>query len=153
MRASSSVAAARPATRLSGAIKIVWRSSMSANPRRSRLSAIKKSTKLQYALADRAAQFGWLREQIVVIDDDLGRSGAGVEARSGLRRLIAEVGLGHVGLVFGLEMSRIGPSYADWYRLIDLCGLSDTLIADADGVYDPAHYNDRLLLGLNRTVT
>ena len=126
---------------------------MSANPRRSRLSAIRESTKLQYALADRAAQFGWLREQIVVIDDDLGRSGASVEGRLGFQRLVAEVGLGKVGLVLGVEMSRLARSCRDWHQLLEICALFDTLIADADGVYDPANYNDRLLLGLNRTVT
>jgi DNA invertase Pin-like site-specific DNA recombinase len=112
-----------------------------------------ESTRLQYALADRAAQFGWLREQIVVIDDDLGRSGASVEGRLGFQRLVAEVGLGNVGLVLGVEMSRLARSCRDWHQLLEICALFDTLIADADGVYDPANYNDRLLLGLNRTAT
>ena len=107
-----------------------------------------ESTRLQYALADRAAQYGWAREQIVVIDDDLGRSGASVEGRLGFQRLVAEVGLGNVGLVLGIEMSRLARSCRDWHQLLEICALFDTLIADADGVYDPAHYNDRLLLGL-----
>ena len=112
-----------------------------------------ESTKLQYALADRAAQFGWLREQIVVIDDDLGRSGASVEGRLGFQRLVAEVGLGKVGLVLGVEMSRLARSCRDWHQLLEICALFDTLIADVDGVYDPANYNDRLLLGLKGTMS
>ena len=93
-----------------------------------------ESTKLQYALADRAAQFGWMREQIVVIDDDLGRSGASIEGRLGFQRLVAEVGLGNVGLVLGVEMSRLARSCRDWHQLLEICALFDTLIADADGV-------------------
>jgi DNA invertase Pin-like site-specific DNA recombinase len=112
-----------------------------------------ESTKLQYALADRAAQFGWLREQIVVIDDDLGRSGASIEGRLGFQRLVAEVGLGKVGLVLGVEMSRLARSCRDWHQLLEICALFDTLIADADGVYDPSNYNDRLLLGLKGTMS
>src|SRR5271169_2535823 len=110
-------------------------------------------TRLQYALADRAAQYGWGREQIVVIDDDLGRSGASVEGRLGFQRLVAEVGLGNVGLVLGIEMSRLARSCRDWHQLLEICSLFDTLIADVDGVYDPAHYNDRLLLGLKGTMS
>ena len=110
-------------------------------------------TRLQYALADRAAQYGWGREQIVVIDDDLGRSGASVEGRLGFQRLVAEVGLGNVGLVLGIEMSRLARSCRDWHQFLEICALFDTLIADADGVYDPAHYNDRLLLGLKGTMS
>ena len=112
-----------------------------------------ESTRLQYALADRAAQFGWLREQIIVIDDDLGRSGASVEGRLGFQRLVAEVGLGNVGLVLGVEMSRLARSCRDWHQLLEICALFDTLIADVDGVYDPANYNDRLLLGLKGTMS
>jgi DNA invertase Pin-like site-specific DNA recombinase len=118
-----------------------------------RVERHQESTKLQYALADRAAQFGWLREQIVVIDDDLGRSGASVEGRLGFQRLVAEVGLGKVGLVLGVEMSRLARSCRDWHQLLEICALFDTLIADADGVYDPANYNDRLLLGLKGTMS
>ncbi|MGA7675935.1 MAG: recombinase family protein, partial [Rhizomicrobium sp.] len=112
-----------------------------------------ESTRLQYGLADRAAQYGWEREQIVVIDDDLGRSGASVEGRLGFQRLVAEVGLGNVGLVLGVEMSRLARSCRDWHQLLEICALFDTLIADADGVYDPANYNDRLLLGLKGTMS
>src|SRR6201996_6648857 len=112
-----------------------------------------ESTKLQYALVDRAFHFGWARETIVVIDDDLGRSGATIEGRVGFQRLVAEVGLGHVGLVLGVEMSRLARSCRDWHQLLEICALFDTLIADADGVYDPANYNDRLLLGLKGTMS
>src|SRR5580700_4163461 len=112
-----------------------------------------ESTRLQYALADRAFQFGWARETIVVVDDDLGRSGATIEGRLGFQRLVAEVGLGNVGLVLGVEMSRLARSCRDWHQLLEICALFDTLIADCDGVYDPAHFNDRLLLGLNGMVT
>jgi DNA invertase Pin-like site-specific DNA recombinase len=112
-----------------------------------------ESTQLQYALVDRAAQFGWTRETIIVIDDDLGRSGATIEGRVGFQRLVAEVGLGNVGLVLGVEISRLARSCRDWHQLLEICALFDTLIADADGVYDPTNYNDRLLLGLNRLVT
>jgi DNA invertase Pin-like site-specific DNA recombinase len=112
-----------------------------------------ESTKLQYALVDRAFHFGWARETIVTIDDDLGRSGSTIEGRLGFQRLVAEVGLGHVGLVLGIEMSRLARSCRDWHQLLEICALFDTLIADADGVYDPANYNDRLLLGLKGTMS
>lgn len=112
-----------------------------------------ESTRLQYALVDRASHFGWSRENVVVIDDDLGRSGTSVEGRLGFQRLVAEVGLGNVGLVLGIEMSRLARSCRDWHQLLEICALFDTLIADADGVYDPASYNDRLLLGLKGTMS
>jgi DNA invertase Pin-like site-specific DNA recombinase len=107
-----------------------------------------ESTRLQYALVDRAMQLGWVRDTVVVIDDDLGRSGATIEGRLGFQRLVAEVGLGNVGLVLGVEMSRLARSCRDWHQLLEICAIFDTLIADVDGVYDPANYNDRLLLGL-----
>ena len=113
----------------------------------------RESTERQYALAHKASGLGWPTDRVVVIDEDLGLTGSGAVARSGFARLIAEVALGHVGLVLGLEASRLARNNADWYRLIDLCGLTDTLIGDADGVYHPALFNDRLLLGLNRTAT
>ena len=106
----------------------------------------RESTRLQYGLADRASRLGWRREQIVVIDDDLGRSGANSD-RPGFQRLVAEVGLGHVGLVLGIEVSRLARSCRDWHQLLEMCALFDTLIGDADGIYDPGTYNDRLLLG------
>jgi DNA invertase Pin-like site-specific DNA recombinase len=95
-----------------------------------------ESTRLQYALVDRAFQLGWARENIVVIDDDLGRSGATAEGRLGFQRLVAQVGLDKVGLVLGIEMSRLARSCRDWHQLLEICALFDTLIADADGVYD-----------------
>jgi DNA invertase Pin-like site-specific DNA recombinase len=113
----------------------------------------RESTRLQYALVDRAYQFGWPRETIVVIDDDLGRTGTTIEGRLGFQRLIAEVSLGHVGLVLGIETSRLARSCRDWHQLLELCALFDTLIADTDGVYDPANYNDRLVLGLKGTMS
>jgi DNA invertase Pin-like site-specific DNA recombinase len=112
-----------------------------------------ESTRLQYALTERAYSLGWAREMIIVIDDDLGRSGATIEGRVGFQRLVAEVGLGHVGLVLGVEMSRLARSCRDWHQLLEICALFDTLIADAEGVYDPANYNDRLLLGLKGTMS
>jgi DNA invertase Pin-like site-specific DNA recombinase len=112
----------------------------------------RESTERQYALANKARELGWPDEHIVVIDEDLGLSGSGSVARSGFARLTAEVALARVGLVLGLEVSRLARNNADWHRLIDLAGLTDTLIGDADGIYHPA-FNDRLLLGLNRVVT
>lgn len=113
-----------------------------------------ESTRLQYALVERASSLGWPREQVVVIDDDLGRSGATAEGRLGFQRLVAQVGLGHVGLVLGVEVSRLARSCRDWHQLLEICALFDTLIADADGVYAPASsYNDRLLLGLKGTMS
>src|SRR4051794_11079882 len=91
-----------------------------------------ESTRLQYALVDRAFQFGWARESILVIDDDLGRSGASIEGRLGFQRLVAEVGLGNVGLVLGVEMSRLARSCRDWHQLLEICAQFDTLIADAE---------------------
>jgi DNA invertase Pin-like site-specific DNA recombinase len=113
----------------------------------------RESTQRQYALVDRAAALGWPAQQIVVVDEDLGLSGAGTVERSGFARLTAEVALGHVGIVLGLEVSRLARNNADWYRLIDLCGLTDTLIGDGDGIYHPALFNDRLLLGLKGTMS
>jgi DNA invertase Pin-like site-specific DNA recombinase len=112
-----------------------------------------ESTRLQYALVDRAFHLGWARESIVVVDDDLGRSGATIEGRLGFQRLVADVGLGNVGLVLGIEMSRLARSCRDWHQLLEICALFDTLIADTDGVYDPAQFNDRLLLGLKGTMS
>ena len=113
----------------------------------------RESTRLQYGLADRACHLGWRHEQIVVIDEDLGRSGASTADRPGFQRLVAEVGLGHVGLVLGIEVSRLARSCRDWHQLLEMCALFDTLIGDADGVYDPGWDNDRLLLGLKGTMS
>ena len=113
----------------------------------------RKSTDRQYALAAKARELGWPDDRITVIDEDLGLSGSGFVARSGFARLTAEVALSHVGLVLGLEVSRLARNNADWHRLIDLGGLTDTLIGDADGIYHPALFNDRLLLGLKGTMS
>jgi DNA invertase Pin-like site-specific DNA recombinase len=113
----------------------------------------RESTERQYALANKARELGWPEERILVIDEDLGLSGSGAVARSGFARLTAEVALAHVGLVLGLEVSRLARNNADWHRLIDLAGLTDTLIGDADGIYHPALFNDRLLLGLKGTMS
>ncbi|MEU6657360.1 recombinase family protein [Streptomyces sp. NPDC046900] len=112
-----------------------------------------ESTRLQYALVDRAAALGWQASRIMVIDDDLGRSGASAVARPGFQRLVSEVSLGHVGLVLGIEMSRLARSGKDFYQLLELCALSGTLLADTDGVYDPGEVNDRMLLGLKGTMS
>ena len=112
----------------------------------------RESTALQYGLAERACRLGWPRPRVSVIDDDLGCSGASAEGRPGFQRMMAEVGLGRVGLVLGFEVSRLARSCRDWYHLLEICALAGTLIADSDGVYDPALYNDRLLLGLKGTM-
>ncbi|MCP5113705.1 MAG: recombinase family protein [bacterium] len=113
----------------------------------------RESTQRQYALVDRALELGWQRGQISVIDEDLGLSGSGTVERSGFARLAAEVALGRVGIVLGLEASRLARNNADWYRLLDLCAMTDTLIGDGDGLYHPALFNDRLLLGLKGTMS
>src|SRR6201997_3369520 len=113
----------------------------------------RESTARQYALVTKAAELGWPAQQVLVIDEDLGVSGSGVIERSGFARLTAEVVLGHVGIVLGLEVSRLARNNADWYRLLDLCGLTNTLIGDGDGIYDPALFNDRLVLGLKGTMS
>jgi len=112
-----------------------------------------ESTRLQYGLVTRAQGLGWARDRVLVIDDDLGQSGASAEARVGFQRLVSEVSLDHVGLVLGLEMSRLARSSKDWHQLLEICALFGTLIADLDGVYDPGQYNDRLLLGLKGTMS
>ena len=90
---------------------------------------------------------------MVIIDEDLGLSGSSTDKRSGFARLTSEVALAHVGIVLGLEVSRLARNNADWYRLLELCGVTDTLIGDNDGVYHPALFNDRLLLGLKGTMS
>src|SRR2546425_3446628 len=113
----------------------------------------RESPARQYALADRAIQLGWSKEQVIILDEDLGLSGSSTDKRSGFARLTAEVALARVGLVLGLEVSRLARNNAEWYRLIDLAGLTDTLIGDGDGLYHPAVFNDRLLLGLKGTMS
>jgi DNA invertase Pin-like site-specific DNA recombinase len=112
-----------------------------------------ESTRLQYALVERAVALGWEASRVVLIDDDLGKSGSSAEHRVGFQRLVTEISLGHVGLVLGTEMSRLARSGKDWYQLLELCGLGGCLLADTDGVYDPTEYNDRLLLGLKGTMS
>jgi DNA invertase Pin-like site-specific DNA recombinase len=112
-----------------------------------------ESTRLQYALVERAVTLGWQTSRVMVIDEDLGKSGASAAGRVGFQRLVTEITMGHVGLVLGIEMSRLARSGADWYQLLELCALSGALLADADGVYDPVDYNDRLLLGLKGTMS
>jgi DNA invertase Pin-like site-specific DNA recombinase len=107
----------------------------------------------QYELRERAVALGWPGHQVVVIDADLGRSGAQTDGRLGFKELVADVGLGKVGIVLGIEVSRLARNNADWYQLLDLCAITDTLIADADGVYHPAEFNDRLVLGLKGTMS
>lgn len=112
-----------------------------------------ESLERQYELRERAVGLGWPAHQVVVIDADLGRSGARTDGRLGFRELVADVGLGKVGLVLGIEVSRLARNNADWYQLLDLCALTDTLIADADGIYHPGDFNDRLVLGLKGTMS
>src|SRR5215469_16303641 len=108
----------------------------------------RESTARQYALVENASQLGCATEQVTVTDEASGGTGAGFPARSGFARLTAEVALGHVGIVFALEVSRVARNNADWYRLFDLCSITDTLVGDSDGLYHPALFNDRLVLGL-----
>lgn len=112
-----------------------------------------ESTKRQYALRDRAIATGWPAERIHVIDCDLGKSGSSAATRNGFQELVSEVALGKAGIVMGLEVSRLARNSADWHRLIELCALTTTLILDEDGIYDPANFNDRLLLGLKGTMS
>lgn len=112
----------------------------------------RESTARQYDLKRRAQAMGWRSDQVVVIDEDLGLSGSSSE-RKGFQRLVSEVGLGRVGLVMGLEVSRLARNSTDWHRLLEICALADTLILDEDGIYDPSHFNDRLLLGLKGTMS
>ena len=112
-----------------------------------------ESTDRQYALAERAVRLGWPRDAVRIIDADLGRSGASTAGRSGFAELTTLVGLGQVGIVLALEVSRLARNNSDWYRLLDLAGMTNTLLADADGVYHPGLFNDRMLLGLKGTMS
>jgi DNA invertase Pin-like site-specific DNA recombinase len=112
-----------------------------------------ESTQRQYALRRRALALGWPEERIIVIDHDQGQSGASTVDREGFQRLVTEVGLGKAGIVMGLEVSRLARNCADWHRLLEICALTHTLILDEDGLYDPGHFNDRLLLGLKGTMS
>ncbi len=116
------------------------------------LAVNQESTRRQYQLADRAQALGWPRPRIAVIDDDLGLSGAGSQQRAGFQRLVTALSLGEVGAIFVTEVSRLSRLNSDWHRVLELCAVFDTLIADEDGVYDPADPNDRLVLGLKGTL-
>ncbi len=107
-----------------------------------------ESTRLQYGLVERALALGWAQQRVLVIDEDQGKSGSSAMGRMGFQRVVAEVGLDHVGIVLGLEMSRLARSCRDWYQLLEVCAVFGTLIGDLDGIYDPRDYNDRLILGL-----
>jgi DNA invertase Pin-like site-specific DNA recombinase len=111
-----------------------------------------ESTKRQYALRERAVALGWPLDRVIVIDSDLGQSGADSD-RVGFQKLVAAVGMGEVGVVLGLEVSRLARNSSDWHRLLEICALTDTLILDEDGLYNPGHFNDRLLLGLKGTMS
>jgi DNA invertase Pin-like site-specific DNA recombinase len=112
-----------------------------------------ESTQRQYGFKEQAVALGWAVDQIEVIDDDLGQSGAVAAGRDGFARLVTDVGLGKVGIVLALEASRLARNCSDWHRLLEICALSDTLIMDEDGVYNPNNFNDRLLLGLRGTMS
>lgn len=113
----------------------------------------RESADRQYALVQRACGLGWSKDRVEVIDEDQGRSGRHVEGRLGFQHLLAEIGLDHVGIIFGLEMSRLARSNKDWHQLLELCAIFRILLADQDGLYDPTDYNDRLLLGLKSSLT
>ena len=118
----------------------------------SQVLANRESTDLQYQLHERAVQLGWSRAQVKVIDEDLAHSASGVVTRHGFAQMTNEVAMGQVGIVLCREASRIARNNAEWYRLLELCGVTDTLIGDVDGVYHPGLFNDRLLLGLKGTM-
>ena len=113
----------------------------------------RESTARQYALVDRAVALGWTRDRVEVIDEDLGQSGASSQTRNGFQRLLTEISNDSVGMVLGLEMSRLSRSGKDWHALLELCAIYQTLLADTDGIYDPSDHNDRMLLGLKGTMS
>ena len=113
----------------------------------------RESAALQYGLRERAIGWGWPSERVLVIDEDQGLTGTSAAGRMGFQRLLAEVGLNHVGLILGIEMSRLARCCKDWHQLLELCAVFQTLLADQDGLYDPRQYNDRLLLGLKGTLS
>jgi DNA invertase Pin-like site-specific DNA recombinase len=137
----------RPAHLALGAVVYVRQST------RNQVVEHSESTRLQYALVERAVALGWARSQVIVIDDDLGVSAAVPDSRKGFARLVTEVTMGRAGVVLGIEMSRLARTGKDWHQLLELCSLSGTLLADPDAVYDPGYYNDRLLLGLKGTMS
>jgi len=111
------------------------------------------STMRQYDLVQRAIALGWPPTQIRVIDQDQAQSGSSSVNRDGFQLVVAEVGLQRIGAVFCLEASRLARANSDWYRLLEICALTDTLVVDEDGIYDPGDYNDRLLLGIKGTMS
>src|SRR5215471_10761211 len=113
----------------------------------------RESTARQYALAERACDLGWAKEQVMIIDEDLAITGSIVGHRAGFERMASEVALGRVGIILGIEVSRLARNNANWYRLLDLCAITDTLLGDSDGLYHPALFNDRLVLGLKGTMS
>ena len=113
----------------------------------------RESTARQYALADYAQTLGWPAERVLIIDQDQGQSGASAEHRHGFQQLLAEVTMDHVGLVLGLEMSRLARNSKDWHHLLEVCAIFNTLLGDQDGIYDAHDPNDRLLLGLRGTMS
>jgi DNA invertase Pin-like site-specific DNA recombinase/predicted DNA-binding transcriptional regulator AlpA len=113
----------------------------------------RESTERQYRLVDRAIDLGWKRDMVSVVDQDLAISGSGLAERSGFAHMTAQVALGQIGIILGLEVSRLARNNSDWYRLLDLCGVTNTLIGDADGIYHPGLFNDRLVLGLKGTMS
>ena len=112
-----------------------------------------ESTARQYALRKRAVSLGWHDDQVITIDSDLGQSGASSADREGFQKLVIEVSMGRAGIVLGLEVSRLARNSADWHRLLEICAITDTLILDEDGIYNPGDFNDRLLLGLKGTMS
>ena len=152
-----SVAARLPQERAGGKVQPEHRDRLAAvYVRQSTTAQVhdhQESTRLQYGLAERAVTLGWAPSRVVVIDEDLGHSASGIDARPGFARLVSEVGLDHVGIVLGIEMSRLARSGREWHQLLELCALSGALLGDQDGVYDPAEHNDRLLLGLKGTLS
>src|ERR1700752_4657135 len=125
--------------------------SMCGNPRRTKFATMWKAKSGNTTLADRAKQLGFAK--VIVIDDDLGRSGGGTHERPGFGRLLAAVCQGIAGAVFALEASRLARNNRDWHHLVDLCALTETLLIDCDGIYDPRQLNDRLVLGLKGTMS
>ena len=113
----------------------------------------RESAARQYGLVHRAVALGWPAERVLVIDEDQGQSGRIADGRAGFQRLVAEVTLNHVGIVLGLEMSRLARSHKDWHHLFEVCAVFGALLADEDGVYDPSDPNDRLLLGLKGMIS
>ena len=112
-----------------------------------------ESQRRQRGLVQRAVDLGWPKEQVVLVDEDLGRSAARTQQRTGFENMLGEVALGKVGLILSLEVSRISRGNSSWYHLPDICAVTDTLIGDGDGIYDPRSHNDRLLLGLKGTMS